>query len=82
MHPACFWQHQESVARSHQQIQRSCWRAKALITICRFTTKEAWQALLKGTTFKEFSAWFDASGIEAERAARCYNETALGLGER
>ncbi len=47
--------------------------------LCRFTTKEAWQNLMQGSTFKEFSAWFNTSGIKVERAASCYNETTLGF---
>jgi len=50
--------------------------------LCRFTSKKAWQDLLQGTTFKEFSAGFDASGIDVERAASCYNETTLGFTQR
>ena len=55
---------------------------KELVILRRFTTKEAWQGLLQGTTFKEFSAWFDTSGIKAERAAHCYSETTLGFTQR
>ena len=57
-------------------------KRRHLFVVCRFTTKEAWQDLLQGTMFKEFSAWFDASSIKAERAAHCYNETTHGFTRR